>query len=263
MQLFRFLALLGVFGASVVNGFSLDRDAFTFTNYKLDVRIEPSQQRLAARGKITLRNDSAAPQKNLVLQISSSLSWRSIQLNGKPVQFVSQPYTSDVDHTGALSEAVVTLPDVVAPKSTVELEIGYEGVIPLDTTRLTRIGVPAEAARHSDWDQISESSTAVRGIGYVAWYPIATEAASLSDADSVPETIGNWKHREGISDFRINLCSVSNTPAAPLMSDLQKAATGSATAVADGEKCSEHVFSPLGDVAPVFAFADYRSVSRG
>src|SRR5205823_755904 len=114
------------------------------------------------------------PQKNIPLQISSSLDWRSIQLNGKPVQFVSQPYTSDIDHTGALSEAIVTLPDPVAPKATVELAVGYEGVIALDTARLTRIGVPEQAARHSDWDQISKPSTAVRGIGYVAWYPIAT-----------------------------------------------------------------------------------------
>ncbi|PYX08456.1 MAG: hypothetical protein DMG88_10820, partial [Acidobacteria bacterium] len=76
-------------------GFALDREAFTFTNYDLDVRVEPEQQRLAVRGKLTLRNDSASAQKNLSLQISSTLDWRSIQLAGKPVQFVSQPYTSD------------------------------------------------------------------------------------------------------------------------------------------------------------------------
>ena len=58
----------------------LDRNAFTFTNYDLDVRIEPDQQRLAVRGKITLRNDSGVPQKNLSLQISSTLNWVSIRL---------------------------------------------------------------------------------------------------------------------------------------------------------------------------------------
>ena len=105
---------------------ALDREAFTFTNYSLEVRVEPEQQRLAVRGNITLRNDSATAQKNLSLQISSSLGWRSIQLDGKPVQFVSQPYASDIDHTGALSEALVTLPKEVPPKGTVDLEIGYE-----------------------------------------------------------------------------------------------------------------------------------------
>src|SRR6266436_4254757 len=114
---FRLLRLcfLCILCASVVSAFSLDREAFTFTSYDLNVRIEPEQQRLGVRGKVTLRNDSATPQKIAVLQISSSLSWRSIKAGGKQVQFVSQPYNSDIDHTGALSEAVVTLLEAVAP----------------------------------------------------------------------------------------------------------------------------------------------------
>ena len=139
------LVLLCVLCASAVNAFSLDREAFTFTNYDLNVRVEPEQQRLGVRGKITLRNDSPTPQKIAVLQISSSLDWRSIKAGDKQLQFVSQPYTSDIDHTGALSEAIVTLPEAVAPKGTVELEIAYEGVIVLDATRLTRIGTPEDA----------------------------------------------------------------------------------------------------------------------
>ena len=199
------LRVLCVLCGLLVQAQAIDREAFTFTRYNLDVRIEPEQQRLAVRGKITLRNDSASPQKNLALQISSSLDWRSIQLDGKPAQFVSQPYTSDIDHTGALSEALVTLPQAIAPKGEVELEIGYEGIVPPDATRLTRIGVPAEAARHSDWDQIGQSFTAVRGIGYVAWYPIATESANLSEGNSVAETVARWKAREPQAQLRINL----------------------------------------------------------
>src|SRR5271166_6262875 len=175
------LCFLSVLCVTVVNAFSLDREAFTFTRYDLSVRVEPGQQRLEVRGKITLRNDSQTPQKIAVLQISSSLSWRSINAGGKPLQFVAQPYTSDIDHTGELSEAIVTLPQAVAPKATIELEIGYEGVIVLDATRLTRIGAPEAAARSADWDQISTKFTAVRGAGYVAWYPMATETADLSE----------------------------------------------------------------------------------
>ena len=132
-----FLRVLLLLGGVLLQAHAVDREAFTFTSYTLDVRIEPKQQRLAVRGKITLRNDSALPQKNLSLQISSSLDWRSIQLDGRPAQFVSQPYTSDIDHTGALSEAILTLPKEIPPKGAVELEVGYEGVIPLDATRLT------------------------------------------------------------------------------------------------------------------------------
>jgi hypothetical protein len=202
MKCFRVLCVLC---GLLVQAHAIDREAFTFTHYSLDVRLEPEQQRLAVRGKITLRNDSASPQKVLSLQISSSLDWRSIQLDGKPALFVSQPYTSDIDHTGALSEALVTLPEAIAPRGEVELEIGYEGIIPLDATRLTRIGVPTEVARHSDWDKIDRSFTAVRGIGYVAWYPIATESANLSDGNSLAETVSRWKAREPQAQLEINL----------------------------------------------------------
>jgi hypothetical protein len=194
----KFLRVLCVLCGLILPAQALDREAFTFTNYNLNVRVEPEQRRMGVRGKVTLRNDSPVAQKNLVLQISSTLDWRSIQIGGKPVQFDTHQYTTDIDHTGALSEAVITLPHEVLPQGTVELEIGYEGVIALDTTRLTRIGVPEDKAKRSDWDQISKTFTAVRGIGYVAWYPVATEAASLADSDAVPEAVGRWivRHTE-------------------------------------------------------------------
>src|ERR1039458_9098349 len=143
----RSLCFLCVLCASALNAFALDREAFTFTSYDLNVRIEPEQQRLGVRGKITLRNDSQTPKKIAVLQISSSLDWRSIRAGGKPLQFVSQPYTSDIDHTGALSEAIVTLEEAVPAKGTVDLEIAYEGVIVLEATRLTRIGTHTGTGR--------------------------------------------------------------------------------------------------------------------
>src|SRR5579862_5258292 len=117
---------------------ALDRDAFTFTNYDLELRVDPAGQALAARGKITLRNDSSQPQTLAAMQISSSLNWRLVQVGGKPVQFETQPYTSDIDHTGSVVEAIITLPAAVAPRGTVEIEVGYSGTISADATRLTR-----------------------------------------------------------------------------------------------------------------------------
>src|SRR6478672_4556903 len=99
---------------------SLDREAFSIVHYDLNVQIEPGQHRLATRGNILLRNDSATPQKVAVLQVSSSLDWRSIKAGDKPLQFVRQPFTSDIDHTGALSEAIVTLPAAIPPKGAVD-----------------------------------------------------------------------------------------------------------------------------------------------
>jgi len=188
---------------------SLDREAFTFTNYNLNVRIEPEQQRIGVRGRVTLRNDSISPQKYVCLQISSSLGWRSIQMDRKPIEFVSQTYTSDIDHTGALSEAIVTLPQEIAPHGSVELDVGYEGTISLDAKRLERIGVPKEMAKHSDWDEIGESFTAVRGVGYVTWYPVAMESANLSDGNTLAETVGRWTQRHGDSAMTVTFESTS------------------------------------------------------
>ena len=253
-----FCALCGL----LLPAHALDREAFTFTNYNLDIRVEPEQERLAARGKITLRNDSASPQKNLCLQISSTLGWKSIQLDGKPVQFVSQPYTSDIDHTGTLSEALVTLPKEVPTKGTLELEIGYEGIIPLDVTRLTRIGMPAEVARHSDWDQIGKSFTAVRGIGYVAWYPVATEAANLSEGNSVFETVARWEARERLSELKIDIAQSGEGPPAILLCNGKGGLRSERRVSGAFGPTTECQFDPLGSSVPLFLIGNFDGLDR-
>jgi len=246
--------------ASVVEAFSLDREAFTFTHYDLNVRVEPEQQRFGVRGKITLRNDSPTPQKIAVLQISSSLEWRSISAGDKMLQFVAQPYTSDIDHTGTLSEAIVTLPAPIAPKETVELEIVYEGVIVLDATRLTRINAPESAAQATDWDQISTKFTAVRGVGYVTWYPIATEATSFAEGNSVAERLGRWKEREFGSTMHLQIAVTADEGDAPEL-------LVNATSCPMSNE-SQHLFvadcsyRSLGSVVPTFMIANYEVLDR-
>jgi len=253
---FRFLLYLCVLCASVVNVFALDREAFTFTNYDLEVRVEPDQQRLGVRGKITLRNDSSAPQKIAVLQISSSLDWRSIEAAGQPLQFVSQTYTSDIDHTGVLTEAIVTLPSAVPPKGTLDLEIAYEGVIVLDGTRLTHVGAPESTATTTDWDQISSNFTAVRGVGYVTWYPIATEAASLSEESSLSEVVGRWKARHANSAMSIVLKTSADQT-------ILFSGTRNGSAHQSGEKIGKALafrIARFGTNVPTFVLANYGRV---
>jgi hypothetical protein len=258
------IVFLFVFCASATNAVSLDREAFTFTKYDLDVRFEPEQQRLGVRGKITLRNDSQTPQKIAILQISSSLDWRSIKAGGKQLQFVSQPYTSDIDHTGALSEAIVTLPNAVAPKGTIDLEIAYEGVIVLDATRLTRIGTPEAVAHSSDWDQISTKFTAVRGAGYVAWYPIATEAADLAEGKNLFEIVGRWRAREATSKMHLKIGvlrdGIDSPPRllvnAPSCSSVYETMGGAQYLSAD---CT---YQPMGLVVPTFVMASFDLADR-
>lgn len=249
------VVLLVVFAS--VGSFSLDREAFTFTKYDLDVTIEPEQQRLSVRGSLTLHNDSKTPQKNAALQLSSSLTWRSIQADGKPLQFVSQPYTSDIDHSGELSEAIITLPAEIAQGRSVELTIGYEGAITLDATRLTRIGMEKESAVHTDWDQISRLSTAVRGAGNVVWYPVAMDAANLSDEGSLFEILGRWKVRESNAVMHVKLSYSFWSEGRP--PELICNAEGNRMAEAMGVQkvFTECEFSPLGFQAPSFVMADY------
>jgi hypothetical protein len=245
---------------SAVPAVSLDREAFTFTRYDLDVRVEPEQQRLGVRGTITLRNDAKTPQKNVVLQISSSLTWRSIRLRDQLVQFVSQPFTSDVDHTGELSEAIVSLPKEIAPGGSVDLAIAYEGVVVPDAGRLTRIGLPKETALHSDWDRIGPSFSGVRGAGYVLWYPVALDAASLSDPNAVFEAIGRWQRRNAESkmDLVFGVTSVASSD------DIHFSGTPnlSEIGIEKGDTAQYRAFSTtrLGRDAPTFVIAHYESL---
>src|ERR1700674_2250045 len=260
MKFLRVFCVL--FGFASAAG-AVEREAFTVAKYDLEIRLEPEQQRLGARGKITLRNDSVHPQKIAALQISSSLNWRSIRVDGKAVQFVSQPYTSDIDHTGALSEAIVTLPVEIKPKDSVDLEIGYEGVIPLDTTRLTRVGIPEGIAKHTSWDQISPSFTAVRGAGYVAWYPITTESADFSEGNSLFEVVDRWKAREAGSEFKAKLVASGVTGEAPRFMICSPDRQGSIAAMGREQQVSaECSWTRLGAVTPTFALANYHDQSK-
>jgi hypothetical protein len=262
--IYRGLGFLCVLCASVLNCFSLDREAFTFTSYDLNVQVEPEEHRLGVRGKLTLRNDTPTPQKIAVLQISSSLAWRSIKAADKTLQFLSQPYTSDIDHTGALSEAIVTLPQPVAPQGTIELEIAYEGVIPLAATRLTRIGTPEESANSTDWDQIGPNFSAVRGAGYVAWYPIATEVANLSEGNSLFEVMGRWKTRESASRMELHfstpIVSADETPPITLCGgDEMHMVTRGGSPKWPSSQCA---YEPVGLSVPSFTIAHYGFVDR-
>jgi hypothetical protein len=284
-----FAPLVVLTAMSSVSAPALDRNAFTFTQYNLQVQVEPQQQRLSVRGTIVLRNDSSTPQKSAALQISSSLTWRSILLGEQAVQFVSQPYTSDIDHTGELSEAIVTLPKEVAPGGTIELTVGYEGLIVLDPMRQTRIGVPEQVAVHSDWDSISKDFTAVRGVGYVTWYPVAIDAGNLSEGDSLFEVLGTWKARSAASKMQVSLCAdvpraeVAKAPAAKidrtkidaakespastlLMNDVRRGdfhagSIGGAVNDPNVNMCGYFSFEPLGLTAPAFVIGPYETMN--
>jgi hypothetical protein len=256
------LKLLCVLCVLCVGCFGLDRDAFTFVNYDLHARITPAAHGFSVEGKVMLRNDSQVPQKNVSLQISSTLEWQSIRVEGKDVVYATQPYQSDVDHTGAVNEAVITLPVVVAPKQTVELEVSYAGEIVADSTRLTRIGTPEKIALENDWDQISTEFTAVRGVGYVCWYPVSMEPANLSEGNRYFDVIGEWKQRNAGAKMEL---SVEVAGAASIIANGRLMGTRGHSALDPGQAAtreSEYSFAPVGFYAPTFAVGDFKTLER-
>jgi hypothetical protein len=248
---------------------AIDREAFTVSRYQLEVQVDRTSHVIVVTGKLTLRNDSNKPQKLATLQVSSALAWNAIALDDKPVQWLGDNYTSDIDHTGSLSEAIVTLPKEVAPAATVTLDVQYGGTITPDTTRLTRMGAPADVAARNDWDEISDPFTAVRGLGYVAWYPVAIEAVSLSDGNAVFDAMARWKHRHDRSEFDAAFAIEAGDGKSPLRIATNICDSGAGNLISevrDGKTSYRLVakaqIPALGETVPTFAIANYVELPR-
>jgi hypothetical protein len=187
---------------------ALDRNAFSFPRYDLQLTFDPPQQALTVEGTVELRNISSQPQSEAALQISSSLHWLSVLAAGAPIEWLAQSYTSDIDHTGQLSEAIVKFDTPLAPGATLLLNVRYSGTVLRDATRLERIGTPHEIALRSDWDEIGDRFTALRGAGFVVWYPVSMDAANLSQGNELFETLRAWRERQSSSLLRVQLSRV-------------------------------------------------------
>lgn len=265
----RFLIALILVLSAGLPALAIDREAFTISRYQLEVQVDRSAHVIAVTGKLTLRNDSNQPQKLATLQVSSSLAWNAIALDDKPVQWLGDNYTSDIDHTASLSEAIVTLPKEVAPAATVTLDVQYGGTITPDATRLTRTGAPADVAARNDWDQISGPFTAVRGLGYVAWYPVAIEAVSLSDGNAVFDAIARWKQRHDRSEFDAAFAIEAGDGKRPLriVTNMGGSGEGNLAPEVRDDKTSAPLVTKvsvlgLGETVPTFAVADYVELAR-
>jgi hypothetical protein len=158
-----------------------ERQAITFLSYDLDVHLQPREHAMAVRARLLVRNDSSSPLGRLALQISSSLQWTGVHVGGDAAAFSQQPVNSDIDHTGALREAVIPLARPLGPQQSLSVDLTYEGTAALSATRLEQIGTPADVAEASDWDRISDEFVGLRGFGNVVWYPVASVPVALGD----------------------------------------------------------------------------------
>jgi len=123
--------------------------------------------------------------------------------------------------------------------------------------------VPEDIAKHTSWDQISPSFTAVRGAGYVAWYPIATESADFSEGNSMFQVAERWKAREAGGAFRANVAMSSANGETPGSLICTPGAEGLREAMGRAQRVSaECSWTQLGTITPTFVMANYKDQSK-
>lgn len=173
-----------------------ERTALTYSTYDLEVHLVPTKHSIAVHARLTAQNSSDKPLDKIALQLSSSLHWYSIQVDGSPATFQTETIDSDIDHTGKLTEAVVALAKPLAPAATVRLNVIYSGTIQQSSERLLRLGAPVKTAASSEWDGIGKGFTALRGFGNVIWFPVSTAPVLFGQGAEMFESVGKWKLRE-------------------------------------------------------------------
>jgi hypothetical protein len=109
----------------------------------------------------------------------------------------------------------------------------------------------------------------VRGLGYVAWYPVAIEAVSLSDGNAVFDAIARWKHRHDRSEFDATFAIEAGDGKQPLRIATNMSDSGEGRLVPevrDGKTFYQLVAKTslvgLGETAPTFAVANYVELAR-
>ncbi len=195
-----------------------DRSALLISSYDLDARLNPARSGLSVRARLTVRNDGPNPLKQLALQISSTLHWDSATLldgaTRTHLALAQHQLDTDADHTGSETEAILPLPQPLAPGASVLLDLFYSGTVPQSAARLQRLGANAAQQGNADWDAISPSWTGIRGFGDVLWYPVATPQLFLAEGNALFEAIGRTRLREGRARTQLRL-SVEYTGGAP------------------------------------------------
>lgn len=183
-----------------------ERDAMTFTAYDLDLHLAPAGSTLEAHANFMVRNDGKLPLTRIALQLSSALIWESLRLrSGASASFVQHRINTDADHTGVAREAVLTLPQPLAPGASLDLTAIYSGSITQSGDRLERIGAPVEEAMKADWDAVAPDDISLRGYGNVLWYPVSSAPVFLGDGAKLFDSVGRARLRQQEATVRLHL----------------------------------------------------------
>lgn len=182
-----------------------ERTSLTYRSYDFEVHLEPSQHSIAVRARMVARNNSDRPLQRIALQLSSSLHWESIEVDGKPAKFETEMLDSDIDHTGELTEAIVKLETPLAAGANVQMNVIYSGIVAPSAERLLRLGAPEKIANSSEWDAIDANFTAFRGFGNVIWFPVSTAPVLLGQGSEMFDSVGKWKLSESNAEVTMHV----------------------------------------------------------
>ena len=159
-----------------------ERQAVTFTDFDLDVRLRPAdaadrRPRPAHRAQRRQNPARPHPAANLLL---AQLGAHSRQRPGRRLprrhaQLRRRP------HRPVARSRRPACASRSPPAQSLQLDVTYSGVIALSAQRLLAIGTPDDVALHSDWDQIGLPFTGLRGFGNVVWYPVSSVPVILGD----------------------------------------------------------------------------------
>ncbi|MGO4517224.1 hypothetical protein AB4Y89_15625 [Terriglobus sp. 2YAB30_2] len=165
------------------------RSSLIFTAYDMDLHLNTTESALSARVRLTVRNGGTKPIEDLPLQISSSMMWDLARLveDGRTVTLpvAQHQVKTDLDHTAAVTEAVLHLPKPLTVDASVTLDVLYSGKVEQTT------GAESSSSASSlEWDRITDDFTGVRGFGNVLWYPVSAPPAFMGDGNRVYDLIG-------------------------------------------------------------------------
>jgi hypothetical protein len=194
-----------------------ERSSLTFTGLDLNIHLTPATSHLEANTIFTIKNTGTAPLTHIALQLSSTLHWQAISLRSQnrlqPLAYAQHIIDTAADHTGQAAEAVINLPEPLAPGSTLDLTAFYAGEIATSTQRLEHIGAAPNDAAYADWDAITPAFTGLRGFGNVLWYPTAAAPISLTNTGQL-SPLGLLRLRQSTATIRLRL-SIDYTGEAP------------------------------------------------
>jgi hypothetical protein len=182
-----------------------ERTSLTYSSYDFEVHLEPSQHSIAVQARMVARNSSEKPLQRIAMQLSSSLHWESIQVDGKPARFETEIVDSDIDHTGQLTEAVVKLEAPLASGASIRMNVIYSGTVVPSAQRLLRLGAPEKIANSSEWDAINPNFTALRGFGNAIWFPVSTAPVLLGQGSEMFDSVGKWKLSESNAEVTMHV----------------------------------------------------------